>query len=107
MIKAEQMIKKYGGPQFPWSPKLAIAILEFSIWKLVQSDLKTNASCDTKLQQLTTRLNKLDSTSITKIPTHERTNMKIINKNIKIRQELKEDTKNSRTIREGYLNEKI
>ena len=60
MIKAERMIKKYD-PQFPWSPKLAISILKTSIWKLVQSELKTNTSRDTKLQNLTTRLHKHNS----------------------------------------------
>ena len=40
MIKAERMIKKYG-PQFHWSPKLAISILELTIWKLIKSALKT------------------------------------------------------------------
>ena len=42
------MIKKYG-PQFPWSPILAIPIIEFAIWKLIQSALKTNVSRDAKI----------------------------------------------------------
>ena len=40
MIKIERMIKKCG-PQFPWSPKLAISIIELAIWKLIKSALKT------------------------------------------------------------------
>ena len=55
MIKAERMKTKYG-PQFPWSPKLAIAIMELAIWKLIKSALKTKTSRDTKITKLKSRL---------------------------------------------------
>ena len=107
MIKAERMITKYG-PQFPWSPKLAIAIIELAIWKLIKSALKTKTSRDTKITKLTSRLQSLDTTYSSHIINHERTNMKIINKHItQASQSLKKIQKNSRTIREDYLKEKV
>ena len=81
MIKAERMMTKYG-PQFPWSPKLAIAIIELAIWKLIKSALKTKTSRDTKITKLTSRPQSLYTTYPTHITNHERTNMKIINKHI-------------------------
>ena len=107
MNKAERMITKYG-PQFPWSPKLAIAIIELAIWKLIKSALKTKTSRDIKIIKLTSRLQSLDTTYSSHIINHERTNMKIINKNItQASQSLKKIQKNSRTIREDYLKEKV
>ena len=41
MINAERMIVR-DGLQFPWSPTLAIAILQLSIWRLIKSELKKN-----------------------------------------------------------------
>ena len=79
MIKTEQMIKKYGY-QFPWSPILAISIIELAIWKIIKSALKTNTSKDTNIHQLTTRLHNLDNSYTTNTINHERTSMKIINK---------------------------
>ena len=75
------MIKKYG-PQFPWSPILAISIIELAIWKLIKSALKTNTSRDTEIHQLTTRLHNLDNSDTTNNINYERTNMKTINKYI-------------------------
>ena len=60
MIKAEQMITKYD-TQFPWSPILAKVVLNLSIWKLIKSESKTKTSRASKLQQLTSRLYKLDN----------------------------------------------
>ena len=107
MIKAEQMITKYG-PQFPWSPKLAIAIIELAIWKLIKSALKTKTSRDTKINKLRSRLQSLYTTYSTHIINHKRTNMKVINKHItQSSHSLKTIQKNSRTIREDYLKEKV
>ena len=41
MLKFERMIVR-DGLQFPWSPTLAIAILQLSIWRLIKSELKKN-----------------------------------------------------------------
>ena len=79
MIKVERIIKKYG-PQFPWSQILATVILDLSIWKLIKSELKTKTSRASKLQRLTSRLQKLDNNYLKYIPTYERQNMKLINK---------------------------
>ena len=107
MIKAERMITKYG-PQFPWSPKLAIAIIELAIWKLIKSALKTKTSRDTKINKLRSRLQSLYTTYSTHIINHKRKNMKVINKHItQSSQSLKTIQKNSRTIREDYLKEKV
>ena len=43
MLKAERMIVG-AGIQYPWSPALAIAFLQLSIWKLIKSKLKTKTS---------------------------------------------------------------
>ena len=107
MIKAERMITQYG-PQFPWSPKLAIAIIKLAIWKLIKSALKTKTTRDTKINKLTSRLQSLDTTYSTHIINHERTNMKLINKHItQSSQSLKTIQKHSRTICEDYLKEKV
>ena len=81
MIKVERMIKKYG-LQFPWSPTLAISIIELTIWKLIKSVLTTNTSRDTKIQKITNRLHKLDNSYTTNITNYELKIMKIINKDI-------------------------
>ena len=74
--------------------------------KKVCTEKKT--SRDTKINQLTSRLHNLDTTYSTHIINHERTNMKIINKHIiQSSKSLKEIQKNSRTIREDYLKEKV
>ena len=39
ILKAERMIARVG-LQYPWSPALAIAILQLSIWKLIKSEKK-------------------------------------------------------------------
>ena len=41
MLKAERMIVRVG-LQYPWSPTLAIAILQLSIWKLIKSEKNTS-----------------------------------------------------------------
>ena len=45
MLKAERMIVRVG-LQYPWSPALAIAILQLSIWKLIKSEFKKYISQD-------------------------------------------------------------
>ena len=80
-----------------------VAILELSIWKLVQFELEKNNSRDIKLQQLITRYHIHHKHSNKWANKHE-TNQQIYLKN---KQELEEDTKKSCTIREDYLNEKM
>ena len=82
MLKIERMIIR-DGLQFPWSPALAIAILQLSIWRLIMSELKIKTSRQTKLQQLTTRLHNLDSQYPSSLIPYTNNNMKAINKKIK------------------------
>ena len=49
MLKVERMIARLG-LQYPWSPALYIVILQLSIWKLNESELKTNTSRQIELQ---------------------------------------------------------
>ena len=74
------MIKEYGS-QFPWSPKISQDILELSIKKLIKSELKTKTSRASKLQQLTSRLYKLDNNYPKQNLIYETKNMKLINNN--------------------------
>ena len=107
MVKAERMIKKFN-PQFPWSLILVTANLELSIWKLIKSELKTTTFHANKPQQLTSRLYHLDNTYPEQISTHERQNMNLINNKLKKwNKTLKDIQRNSRTIREDYLNQKM
>ena len=107
MLKAERMIVR-DGLQFPWSPALAIAILQLSIWRLIKSELKTKTSRQTKLQQLTTRLHNLDSQYPCSLITYTTNNMKAINKKIKtFTTNLKTIKKNSRVLRDDFLKERI
>ena len=107
MLKAERMIVRYG-LQHPWSPALVIAILQFSIWKLIKSELKTKTSRETKLQQITLRLHNLDNQYPSSIIPYKHNNMKSINKKIKtLTSTLKTTKKTSRLLRDAFLKERI
>ena len=107
MLKAERMIARVG-IQYPWSPALAIAILKLSIWKLIKSELKTNTSRQTKLQQITTRLHNLDNQHPSSLIPYKHHNMKSINNKIKtLTDNLKSIKKNSRVLRVAFLKERI
>ena len=70
--------------------------------------MKTKTSHVSKFHQLTYRLHKIDNNYPKQISTHGRQNMKLINKNIsKASNTLKEIQKNSRTIREECLNQRM
>ena len=82
MLKAERMIVRIW-LQYPWSPALAISILQLSIWKLIKSELKTNTLRQTKLQQITTHLHNLDNQYPSSLLLYKHYDMKSINNKIK------------------------
>ena len=95
------------GLQYPWSPSLAIVILQLSIWKLIKSDRKTKTSRETKLKQIISRLHKLDNQYPSSIIPYKNNTMKIINKHIKNLTNTLKAKKNSRSLRDIFLKERI
>ena len=107
ILKAERMIVR-DDLQYPWSPSLAIVILQLSIWKLIKSELKTKTSRETKLKQIISRLHKLDNQYPSSIIPYKYNNMKSINKQIiTLTNNLKTTEKKSRVLRDTFLHERI
>ena len=105
MLKAERMITRYG-LQYPWSPALAIAIIQLSIWKLIKSELKTKTSRVTKVQQITTRLHNLDNQYPSSIIPYKYNTMNTINKHIRNLTNTLNATKQKLTLTTGCISKR-